>query len=483
MKVGNFGEPTSYSTPSLFTTTSSSALSNSSNDNNSNATTNDVGLSLSFLNITKKKDTLTWMETMAWDAKNANIFSERNDNDDISWEPHVTEDETAWRLSGATFTALLDFITNNLSSKALVNTILVTHEHFTTPDELMRQFVVNFNKATADGNKDKQTSIVYALKQWWKHNLEVFQEGSKVVEELQTFFDFLSQDPEKNDFCSWHRMLVGWWKGALEEAEDDFNSKQMHRILKQSIVCIRNKQSLLEFLPEDVAQQLTLRDHYYFRLLPPRELVKKRYDKATESPNLNEMSKHFNWITSWVVSEVLAPNLTPKHRAKTISFIIKVARELFDLHNYSGLMAIVLGLSDSSVTRLTKTWKPISTIEYQQWKEMEEIMQPLGNFKSLRAIMATVAAPLVPLSGMLVKDLIMIEEGNEDCWKGKKDHMNVEKLLMFGNVIARIQFSQQVFYRFNILEEIHAYFPTVQLIPVKERSEISRKIEPPDVIH
>eukprot|EP01126_Amoeba_proteus_P053413 TRINITY_DN6508_c0_g1_i17.p1 TRINITY_DN6508_c0_g1~~TRINITY_DN6508_c0_g1_i17.p1 ORF type:complete len:470 (+),score=121.63 TRINITY_DN6508_c0_g1_i17:167-1576(+) len=266
MKVGNFGEPTSYSTPSLFTTTSSSALSNSSNDNNSNATTNDVGLSLSFLNITKKKDTLTWMETMAWDAKNANIFSERNDNDDISWEPHVTEDETAWRLSGATFTALLDFITNNLSSKALVNTILVTHEHFTTPDELMRQFVVNFNKATADGNKDKQTSIVYALKQWWKHNLEVFQEGSKVVEELQTFFDFLSQDPEKNDFCSWHRMLVGWWKGALEEAEDDFNSKQMHRILKQSIVCIRNKQSLLEFLPEDVAQQLTLRDHYYFRI-------------------------------------------------------------------------------------------------------------------------------------------------------------------------------------------------------------------------
>eukprot|EP01126_Amoeba_proteus_P019214 TRINITY_DN1985_c0_g3_i1.p1 TRINITY_DN1985_c0_g3~~TRINITY_DN1985_c0_g3_i1.p1 ORF type:complete len:114 (+),score=24.64 TRINITY_DN1985_c0_g3_i1:53-343(+) len=94
--------------------------------------------------------------------------------------------------------------------------------------------------------------------------------------------------------------------------------------------------------------------------------------------------------------------------------------------------------------------------------------------------MSNVAAPLVPLSGMLIKDLIMIEEGNEDCWKGKKGHLNIEKLLMIGNVIARIHYIQGVHYRFDVIQEIHSYFPTVPLIPVKERLELSKKLEPPE---
>eukprot|EP01126_Amoeba_proteus_P057418 TRINITY_DN7306_c0_g3_i1.p1 TRINITY_DN7306_c0_g3~~TRINITY_DN7306_c0_g3_i1.p1 ORF type:complete len:460 (-),score=110.67 TRINITY_DN7306_c0_g3_i1:305-1564(-) len=417
------------------------------------------------------------MDTLAWDAKNANIFAERNDNDDFSWEPHVMEEESSWRLSGATFPALIDFITNTVTSTALVNTILVTHEHFTSPEELFRQFVFNFNKATVEGNKDKQTSILFTLKQWWRYNLGVFREGSKVHEEFMAFIEFLKSNP---DFCSWQRMLLAWWRAALEEIEADYVTKQMCKMLSNIANVTSSKTNLLEFYPGDIAEQLTLRDHYLFSQLPPRELVKKRYDKAEESPHLGEMSKHFNWITSWVVSEILSPQLSQRQRTKTITFIMKVGRLLFDLHSYSALMAIVLGLSDSSVTRLTKTWKPIPANEHQQWKVIEEVMQPTGNFKSLRAIMGTVAAPLVPLSGMLVKDLIMIEEGNEDCWKGRKEHLNIEKLLMFGNVIARIQYSQKVSYKFEIMEDVHAYFTTVALVPVKERSEISRKIEPPE---
>lgn len=73
-------------------------------------------------------------------------------------------------------------------------------------------------------------------------------------------------------------------------------------------------------------------------------------------------------------------------------------------------MALVLALSDSSVSRL-HGWKVehlvvfteyqnIHSNELEQWRKMEEVMNPVGNFKNLRAFMSTVSAPLVPLSGL-----------------------------------------------------------------------------------
>ena len=81
---------------------------------------------------------------------------------------------------------------------------------------------------------------------------------------------------------------------------------------------------------------------------------------------------------------------------------------------------------------------------------------------------------------MLIKDLIFIEEGNEDCWKSSKDHVNIEKMLMIGTVLARIQYIQKLPYPFAALEKIHLYLPNVTIIPVKERLEISKKLEPPE---
>jgi hypothetical protein len=82
--------------------------------------------------------------------------------------------------------------------------------------------------------------------------------------------------------------------------------------------------------------------------------------------------------------------------------------------------------------------------------------------------------------GMLIKDLIFIEEGNADHWKDSKEQLNMEKMVMIGTVVARIQYIQNLPYPQETIKKIHQYFLTVHIIPVKERLEISKTLEPPE---
>lgn len=80
---------------------------------------------------------------------------------------------------------------------------------------------------------------------------------------------------------------------------------------------------------------------------------------------------------------------------------------------------------------------------------------------------------------MLIKDLIFIEEGNEDHLLSDKTHINIEKMLMIGTVLARIQYIQKLPYPFPPQEKLHQYFPLATILPIKERLELSKKLEPP----
>lgn len=81
-------------------------------------------------------------------------------------------------------------------------------------------------------------------------------------------------------------------EGASGEDSNESDKRQMRPIYPENLA-----KSFLEFAPLDIAQQLTLRAHYLFSLLPPKELLKKRYDDEKKCPKLAEMSKHFNWVS------------------------------------------------------------------------------------------------------------------------------------------------------------------------------------------
>ena len=65
-----------------------------------------------------------------------------------------------------------------------------------------------------------------------------------------------------------------------------------------------------------------------------------------------------------------------------IEFFIDVAKECINIGNFNSLMAIIAGLSMSSIQRLKKTWAKVNT---EKFSMLEHQMNPSSNFGSYRS--------------------------------------------------------------------------------------------------
>lgn len=59
-------------------------------------------------------------------------------------------------------------------------------------------------------------------------------------------------------------------------------------------------------------------------------------------------------------------------------------------------MAVVSGLSQFPVSRLKGTWRLLSSSYEAKWKELESIINPINNFKTLRELQQDAETPLIP---------------------------------------------------------------------------------------
>jgi len=226
-----------------------------------------------------------------------------------------------------------------------------------------------------------------------------------------------------------------------------------------------------------MARQMTLLDQLLFSLVPVSEFLNKNFTKEELSPNIANISKHFNIITMWVSTEIVTtPNL--KQRRKTLGYFINLAVKLFSLRNYISLMAVFAGITQYTVIRLHQTWKGLSDKQKLKWNKLETICSPMNNFKNLRLQHDTNLTPIVKTPTIFLKDLTYIEE-NDNFDTSNQDLLNVTKLRLLGKLIERIQTSQSYKYEFNLIPEIYEQLTKLYCISLDEQELISKKQEPP----
>ena len=92
--------------------------------------------------------------------------------------------------------------------------------------------------------------------------------------------------------------------------------------------------------------------------------------------------------------------------------------------------------------------------------------------------MQTRSPPLVPYIGLFLKDLVFIEDGNNDNTDGL---INFQKRIMIAKVISDIRKFQRRLYKYQQVPELinHLiYFP--DWLPDAESYDLSLRIEPRD---
>jgi Rap guanine nucleotide exchange factor 4 len=92
----------------------------------------------------------------------------------------------------------------------------------------------------------------------------------------------------------------------------------------------------------------------------------------------------------------------------------------------NSFFAIIMGLSNVAVSRLSMTWEKLP-IKYKKiFSEFETEMDPSRNHRKYRIRLEKLSPPYIPFMPLLLKDLTFIHEGNKTFKNGL---LNFEKMV------------------------------------------------------
>uniref|UniRef100_A0A3B3RRE0 Rap guanine nucleotide exchange factor 4 n=1 Tax=Paramormyrops kingsleyae TaxID=1676925 RepID=A0A3B3RRE0_9TELE len=110
---------------------------------------------------------------------------------------------------------------------------------------------------------------------------------------------------------------------------------------------------------KDLAYQMTIYDWELFNCVHELELMyhtfgRQRFKKTTA--NLDLFLRRFNEVQLWVVTEVCLCSQLSK-RVQLLKKFIKIAAHCKEYKNLNSFFAIIMGMSNPAVSRLTQTWE------------------------------------------------------------------------------------------------------------------------------
>ncbi|VDM39722.1 unnamed protein product [Toxocara canis] len=194
--------------------------------------------------------------------------------------------------------------------------------------------------------------------------------------------------------------------------------------------------SMLELLSSvDIAQQLSIFHTQLFEATDEIELITQVFGRdqfpGRIPSNLDLLMRRFNEVQFWTTTEVLLAH-GPSKRVTMLKKFIKIASHAKENRDLMSLFAIILGLSNVAVSRITHIWDKLPSKMRRQYAEFEALLDPSRNHRAYRMLVAKMSSPTVPFVPLLLKDLTFTHEGNKTYFAGL---VNFEKMHMIANVL------------------------------------------------
>uniref|UniRef100_A0A665T5W7 RAS guanyl releasing protein 2 n=1 Tax=Echeneis naucrates TaxID=173247 RepID=A0A665T5W7_ECHNA len=147
---------------------------------------------------------------------------------------------------------------------------------------------------------------------------------------------------------------------------------------------------------------------------------------TVDNPILERFITLFNSVSQWIQLMVLSKP-TAQQRADVISHFIRVAQKLLQLQNFNTLMAVVGGLSNSSISRLKDTQTHISAETNKVFNNLIELVTSCGNYSHYRKRFSECSGFRFPILGVHLKDLIAVHVALPDWADKEKTRVNLAK--------------------------------------------------------
>nr|XP_020031674.1 ras guanyl-releasing protein 3 isoform X4 [Castor canadensis] len=284
-----------------------------------------------------------------------------------------------------------------LSNSYLPRIVLLMHRWYLSSTELAEKLLCMYRNASGESCHEFRLKVCYFMRYWILKFPAEFNLDLGLIHMTEEFREVASQ--------------LGYEKHiSLIDISSIPSYDWMRRVTQRKKVSKKGKACLLfdHLEPIELAEHLTFLEHKSFRRIAFTDYQSYVIHGCLENnPTLERSIALFNGISKWVQLMVLSKP-TPQQRAEVITKFINVAKKLLQLKNFNTLMAVVGGLSHSSISRLKETHSHLSSEVTKNWNEMTELVSSNGNYCNYRKAFADCDGFKIPILGVHLKDLIAV---------------------------------------------------------------------------
>ncbi|XP_051815156.1 rap guanine nucleotide exchange factor 4 [Acanthochromis polyacanthus] len=190
---------------------------------------------------------------------------------------------------------------------------------------------------------------------------------------------------------------------------------------------------------KDVAYHMTSYDWELFHCVHELELIYHTFGRQCvkkTTVNLDLFLRRFNEIQFWVITEMCLCSQLSK-RVQLLKKFIKIAAHCKEYRNLNAFFAVIMGLSNPAVSRLTQTWEKLPSKFKKFYVEFENMMDPSRNHRAYRLTVAKLEPPIIPFMPLLIKDMTFSHEGNKTFIDNL---VNFEKMRMIANTVKIVRY-------------------------------------------
>ncbi|XP_061820599.1 ras guanyl-releasing protein 3 isoform X1 [Nerophis lumbriciformis] len=315
--------------------------------------------------------------------------------------------------------------------------LLLMHRWYVVSSELAGKLLMMYRECKDDDCQLTRLKICYLMRYWIvtfpaEFNLDLGL--IRITEEFREVAAKLS--------CEEHFKLI--------DISTIPSYDWMRKVTQRKKQMKKGKASLLfdHLKPIELAEHLTFLEFKSFRRISfPDYKSYVVHGCLVDNPTLERSIALFNGVSQWVQLMVLS-KLTPPTRAEVITKYIHVAQKLRQLQNFNTLMAVVGGLSHSSISRLKETQSHLSADVVKMWREMTELVSYNNNYSCYRKAFSECHGFKIPILGVHLKDLIAVHVVFPD-WAEDSNKVNLVKM-------------QQLYVTFNELVSLQSAVAQVE---------------------
>ncbi|XP_008433272.1 RAS guanyl-releasing protein 2 isoform X2 [Poecilia reticulata] len=302
-----------------------------------------------------------------------------------------------------------------LKDASLVRMFLMMHPWYIPSTDMARKLVLQSREESC--TEERRTRICHLVKYWISEFPAEFNLNPELEEQIKDFKDLLTTEgnERQSQLIDLDSVPSYKWKRQVTQRVPSVSKKRKMSLLFDHLDSSELAEHLT-FLEYKSFCKILFQDYHSFVM----------HGCTVDNPILERFITLFNSVSQWIQLMVLSKP-TAQQRAAVVSHFIRVAQKLLQLQNFNTLMAVVGGLSNSSISRLKDTQSHISAETNKVFNNLIELVTSCGNYSQYRKRFSECSGFRFPILGVHLKDLIAVHVALSDWADKEKTRVNLAK--------------------------------------------------------